>query len=98
MKIKNTMFARTAMILLLFSAVCSLPKLPDLVANQSFSYLLGFFTTYTLMWVAPIWGTIQLSLLRKQAQELSARFQLAVSVSDLPSEAAVSSISNSHTA
>jgi hypothetical protein len=98
MKIKNTMFARTAMILLLFSAVCSIPKLPDLVANQSFSYLLGFFTTYTLMWVAPIWGTIQLTLLRKQAEELSARFQLAVSVPDLPSEAASSSIPNGHRA
>src|SRR5258708_4089249 len=96
MTIKNTMFARTAMILLLFSAVCTIPKLPDLVANQSFSYLLGFFPTYTLMWVATIWGTIQLTLLRNQAQELSARFQLAVSVSNLPSEAAGSSISNSH--
>jgi cytochrome b561 len=54
-----------------------LPQLPRLVANQSLSYLVGFFGMYTLMVVAPIIGMIQLASLRKQVRAFYARFALS---------------------
>jgi threonine/homoserine/homoserine lactone efflux protein len=54
------------MIVLLFCDVVNLPQLPRLVANQSHSFLVGFFGMYTLSVVASVCGMIPLALLRKQ--------------------------------
>ena len=61
------------MILLFVRDLLGSPTLPHLVANQSLSHVAVTLGTYTLMTVAPILKTIQLTLLRKQARELSTR-------------------------
>ena len=64
------------MSVLIFCDVVNLPQLPRLVENQSPSFLLGFFGMYALMVVAPVFGMIQLALLRKQVHAFHARFEI----------------------
>jgi hypothetical protein len=94
MKLKSTICAWIAMILLILNDVLSLPELTRLAAHQSFPFLVGFFGMYALLVVAPIVGMIQLASLRKQVRACYARFAL---VSEYPMPAQSESVSSSAT-
>jgi ABC-type uncharacterized transport system permease subunit len=77
MKTPNTLFSRISMIMLLVGNVLGAPTLPHLIANQSIAHVAATLGTYALMTIAPILGIIQLTLLRKQARELSTRIAIS---------------------
>jgi hypothetical protein len=78
MKLKNTIAVKTALILYAFGWFCGLPRAIQETAGQDTAFAIGFWGGYLLFAGATLWGLIQLSSLRKQAQEFAKRLEPSV--------------------
>jgi hypothetical protein len=74
MKLRNTTFTRTALILSAFGLLLNLPDIAHTIVNRDPDYLVTC-VAFVFMAVATIFGMIQLALLRKQAQTLAKSVQ-----------------------
>jgi hypothetical protein len=74
MKLKNTTFTWTALILLAFGLLLNLPDIAHTIATRDPDYLVTC-GAFVFMAVATILGMIQLASLRKQAQTFAESVQ-----------------------
>jgi hypothetical protein len=78
MKLKNTIAVKTALVTYAFSWLCGLPQIVHETASHDTAFAIGAWGVYTFFAGATLWGMIQLSSLRKQAQEFAERLRPTV--------------------
>ena len=86
-KLRNTKFTWTALILLAFGLLLNLPEIAHTITTYDWDNL-GACVAFVFMVVATILGMIQLASLRKQAQTLAESVQPRVESADVQRQGA----------
>jgi hypothetical protein len=75
MKLKNTVAVKTALILCVVDWFCGLPSAIHQTAINGTGFAIAFWGLYLFFAGATLWGMIQLSSLRKQAEAFAERLK-----------------------